>query len=181
MKRFLIVVIALVLAGGWYAFRPERLFVNQRVDEPLPAATANENPDAMSAMTESDAMTSKGDGMSAEPRVVATGMFHSGTHETAGTATIHEYADGHRVLRLTGFHTSNGPDVQVLLVAASDARDNTTVTRSGYIRLAGLKGNIGDQNYDVPVGADLSKYRAVTIWCRRFAVNFGTAPLVAHS
>jgi hypothetical protein len=118
---------------------------------------------------------------SAEPRAIAAGMFHSGAHETAGTATIHEYADGRRFLRLTGFHTSNGPDVQVLLVATTDARDNETVTKSGYVRLAGLKGNIGDQNYDLPAGIDLSKYRAVTIWCRRFAVNFGTAPLTARS
>jgi hypothetical protein len=42
-----------------------------------------------------------------------------------------------------------------------------------------MKGNIGDQNYDVPADADLQKYAAVTIWCARFSVNFGTAPLVA--
>jgi hypothetical protein len=40
-----------------------------------------------------------------------------------------------------------------------------------------LKGNIGDQNYELPANADLAKYRAVTIWCKRFSVNFGTAPL----
>ena len=166
MKKLLIAVVALAAIGtGWYAFRPERLFVNQTVNEsPEPVAGSN----AMSAATEMTA---------AEPREVASGTFHSGAHETAGMATIHEYADGRRVLRLTGFHTSNGPDVQVLLVAASDATDNATVTKNGFIRVAGLKGNIGDQNYDVPAGVDLSKYRAVTIWCRRFGVNFGTAPL----
>jgi len=40
-----------------------------------------------------------------------------------------------------------------------------------------LKGNMGDQNYDLPEGVDLNKYRAVTIWCNRFSVNFATAPL----
>jgi len=40
-----------------------------------------------------------------------------------------------------------------------------------------LKGNKGDQNYVLPASADLGKYRAVTIWCARFGVNFGTAPL----
>ena len=40
-----------------------------------------------------------------------------------------------------------------------------------------LKGNVGDQNYDLPAGVDLTVYRSVTIWCRRFSVNFGTAPL----
>ena len=28
-----------------------------------------------------------------------------------------------------------------------------------------------------PADVDLAKYRAVTIWCRRFGVNFATAPL----
>jgi len=67
--------------------------------------------------------------------------------------------------------------VHVYLVAAEDARDGDAVTRSGFIELGSLKGNIGDQNYDLPSGVDLTKYRAVTIWCRRFAVNFATAPL----
>jgi hypothetical protein len=42
-----------------------------------------------------------------------------------------------------------------------------------------MKGNQGDQNYEVPETVDLAKYRAVTIWCRRFGVNFATAPLTA--
>jgi hypothetical protein len=52
------------------------------------------------------------------------------------------------------------------------------VTKAGFIRIADLKGNMGDQNYDLPANVDLSKYRAVTIWCRRFGVNFATAPLM---
>jgi len=62
-------------------------------------------------------------------------------------------------------------------VAANDANDNDTVTKSGFIHVGALKGNIGDQNYELPDGVDLGKYKAVTIWCRRFGVNFGTAPL----
>jgi hypothetical protein len=67
--------------------------------------------------------------------------------------------------------------VQVYLVAAADAGDNETVTRAGFLSLGALKGNVGDQNYDVASDVDLTKYRAVTIWCRRFGVNFATAPL----
>ena len=179
MKKLLITVVAAAaLVAGWYAFRPERLFVNKTVNEGLAPAASNAG--GMNASTQTSAMSAATEAPASEPRVVASGMFHSGSHETAGTATIHEYADGRRVLRLTGFHTSNGPDVQVLLVAAADAKDNATVTNSGFVRVAGLKGNIGDQNYDLPAGVDLSKYRAVTIWCRRFGVNFGTAPLT-HS
>jgi hypothetical protein len=52
------------------------------------------------------------------------------------------------------------------------------VKNAGFVELGSLKGNIGDQNYDVPANVDLNKYRAVTIWCARFGVNFGTAPLM---
>jgi len=145
-----------IAAAAWYAFRPERLFINQRVNEHFPTASAANNQ-------------------------LAAGQFHSGAHETKGTATVFQLADGKKTLRLTNFATSNGPDVHVYLVAASDAKDNDTVTKSDYVDLGSLKGNIGDQNYELPAGADLAKYRAVTIWCKRFSVNFGTAPLLNDS
>jgi hypothetical protein len=100
-------------------------------------------------------------------------------HETKGTATIYRLPNGKRVLRFTEFETSNGPDVQIYLVAASDAQDNASVTSAGFVNLGPMKGNRGDQNYDVPDSVDLTKYRAVTVWCRRFGVNFATAPLAA--
>ena len=112
---------------------------------------------------------------------LASGQFHSGAHETKGTATVFQLADGKKTLRLTDFATSNGPDVHVYLVASDDAKDNDTVTKAGFIDVGTLKGNIGDQNYDLPANADLTKYRAVTIWCKRFSVNFGTAPLMTDS
>lgn len=111
------------------------------------------------------------------PAKLAEGSFHGVAHETKGVAAIYKLADGKQVLRFSGFETSNGPDVQVYLVAAADAKDNETVTKAGFVRIADLKGNMGDQNYDLPAGVDLTKYRAVTIWCRRFGVNFATAPL----
>ncbi len=49
--------------------------------------------------------------------------------------------------------------------------------QAGFIDLGSIKGNVGNQNYEVPADTDLGKYRAVTIWCRRFGVNFATAPL----
>ena len=116
----------------------------------------------------------------ASPEPLATGSFHGVAHKTSGTATIFKLAGGKRVLRLTDFETSNGPDVQVYLVAATDAKDNETVTKAGFVHLGALKGNKGNQNYDVPADVDLEKHRAVTIWCRRFGVNFGTAPLSPH-
>jgi len=154
-NRAKITLLALIIAvgGAWYAFRPERLFINQRVNEQFPTASAANNQ-------------------------LAAGQFHSGAHETKGMATVLQLADGKKTLRLTNFATSNGPDVHVYLVAASDAKDNDAVTKAGFVDLGSLKGNIGDQNYELPANADLAKYRAVTIWCKRFSVNFGTAPLM---
>jgi hypothetical protein len=40
-----------------------------------------------------------------------------------------------------------------------------------------LKGNEGDQNYDIPAGTDLDKFQTVSIYCERFNANFGAAPL----
>ena len=160
-------IVGLVVLGaiGWYLFRPELLFVKTTVNESLPTETA--------AQTE---VASTG----AESGVLLNGQFRSIAHETAGTAAVHELG-GRRILRLTGFSTSNGPDVRVFLVAANDAPDNETVTQAGFVELGKLKGTQGDQNYDIPAGVDLDKYRAVTIWCHRFSVNFGTAPLTPAS
>jgi len=161
-RRVLVAALAVLGGVGWYLFRPELLFVDQQVNEEL-AATA-------SAPT----------GAPAGPVALATGSFHSVAHETRGTATVLD-VDRRRILRLTDFATSNGPDVRVYLVAAPDAADNATVTKAGFVELGKLKGNQGDQNYDVPADLDLTQYRAVTIWCARFGVNFATAPLTPAS
>ena len=154
--KITLLVLIIAGAGAWFAFRPERIFINQRVNEQFPTA-------------------------SAASEQLASGQFHSGAHETKGMATVFQLADGKKTLRLTNFATSNGPDVHVYLVAAQDAKDNDAVTNAGFVDLGSLKGNIGDQNYELPVNADLVKYRAVTIWCKRFSVNFGTAPLMNGS
>jgi hypothetical protein len=168
MKRRTWVIGLVVLGGiGWYLFRPELLFVNKKVNEELAVVPAASATDAAAEAT--------------APAALAAGQFHSVSHETRGTATIHDLGGGHRVLRLTDFATSNGPDVRVYLVAAADANDNETVTKAGFVEVGNLKGNEGDQNYDVPADLDLTKYRAVTIWCRRFGVNFATAPLTPAS
>ena len=114
------------------------------------------------------------------PKQLAAGQFKGYAHETEGTAGIYD-VEGKRVLRLTNFKTSNGPDVHVYLVAATDAKDDATVKNAGFIDLGSMKGNVGDQNYDVSATADLGKYQAVTIWCARFNVNVGTAPMTTSN
>lgn len=111
--------------------------------------------------------------------LVTTGKFKRVTHNTKGTATIYEFANGTRELHLKGFETDMGPALKVFLVAAGDAKDNASVTKAGYLELGALKSRKGDQVYRVPKNIDLWKYRAVTIWCDKFDVNFGTAPLAA--
>jgi hypothetical protein len=162
-KRNIIIAAAVVLGlGAWYAFRPERIFIDKSVNESLAS---------LATVSEADAM----------PMTLARGTFHSNAHETIGDATILSLPDGRRILRLTNFSTSNGPDVRVYLVAASDVTDDETVKQAGFVELGPMKGNKGDQNYDVPADLDLGRYRTVTIWCKRFSVNFGTAPLMNDS
>jgi hypothetical protein len=112
-------------------------------------------------------------------KTLETGIFHGKVHQTSGRATIYKEADGKLVLRLTNFKTSNGPDVHVILVAVKDAEDDANFLKSDTARveLGKLKGNEGDQNYDVPAGTDLTKYQTVSIYCERFNANFGAAPL----
>lgn len=139
-----------VLVVAWALFRPERLFIDQRVNEAAP--------DSASAQT------------------LLSGSFTSDAHETKGTAEIIAI-DGKKVLRLSNFATSNGPDVRVLLVSGTDASTGEVVKRAETIDLGAIKGNIGDQNYVLPDDFDPERFRAVSIWCKRFGVNFGGATL----
>jgi hypothetical protein len=112
-------------------------------------------------------------------KTLETGTFHGKVHSTSGRATIYQQADGKLVLRLTSFKTSNGPDVNVILVAEKDADDDANFLKSGTerVELGSLKGNEGDQNYEIPPNTDLTKYQTVSIYCERFNANFGAAPL----
>jgi hypothetical protein len=112
-------------------------------------------------------------------KTLETGTFHGKVHSTSGRATIYEESDGKLILRLTNFKTSNGPDVHVILIAAKDAEDGANFLKSSTerVELGKLKGNEGDQNYEIPTGTDLSKFQTVSIYCERFNANFGAAPL----
>ena len=110
--------------------------------------------------------------------VLAQGAFRSGEHHTEGTARLLRLPDGRQSLRLADLRTSNGPVLKVWLTAADVDASNGEINDSAHLDLGGLKGNIGSQNYAVPAGADPSRYRAVVIWCARFHVAFGAAPLV---
>ena len=105
------------------------------------------------------------------PVAIKAGAFRSGEHTTTGTATLISLPTGGRVLTLTSFATSPGPDLRVYLVPG----DGSVVDAA--LDLGHLKGNRGDQQYSVPSAANLDRYGAVVVWCRAFSVDFGTAQL----
>lgn len=159
MKRkyvWLIVGLIIVLGIFWSLFRPEKLFIDKHVNESLPQAEIQ--------LTEVKQQSD---------RVIREGHFQNGVHETTGTARIHQLANGKRVLRLSNFATSNGPDVRVILVPTNRLKNNEDVKNYQYIELGKLKGNKGDQNYEIPEGIDVSEYGSVSVWCKRFNENFG--------
>lgn len=103
---------------------------------------------------------------------VAEGAFFSIAHSTEGTARIVETGGG-TVLTLTGFRTDPGPDLYVYVAPGRTSGEAV----DGATRLARLKGNVGNQQYELPAGLDLRGGATVTIWCRAFSVPFGAAQL----
>ena len=106
--------------------------------------------------------------------LIAEGGFEGLAHPGSGTATTIRRPDGRAVLTFTDFEVSNGPDLRVYLVAG-EARDESEV--DDYEDLGELKGNAGDQQYELPAGIDLDRYETVVVWCRAFSVAFARAPL----
>jgi len=92
-----------------------------------------------------------------------------GFHKAVGIAKVINIADGRTFLRLENLKITNGPDLYVYLSVGKDALD--------IVNLGRLKGNIGNQNYEIPAGTDLSKYNTALIWCKAFSTLFGSAKL----
>lgn len=157
----LAVVLAAVLA---WLFQPWQLFTVTEVREALPTASTTPSPVPSSVPS--------------GPVELARGTFVTYEHETTGVARLLRLPDASLTVRFEGLRTSNGPDVRVWLsdreaTAAAGAGDGT------WLELGPLKGNRGDLNYPVPQGVDVERFRSVVIWCKRFSVAFGAAPLAA--
>jgi hypothetical protein len=108
--------------------------------------------------------------------LLRSGSFEGVRHGGSGTARVIRLGRGGRVLTLTDFDVARGPDLRVRL-AAGPARTEDDV--GDVVDLGGLKGNVGEQQYEVPSRADLDRYSTVIIWCRAFSVLFARAPLTA--
>lgn len=181
-RNIILAVIALVVLAGLIAlpiFQPWKLFVDRTVDEALPGAAPAATGSPLATGT--PGATTQPPAPS-EPVTLATGAFFDQEHATSGTATIYRLGDGRRILRLTDFETSDGPDVQVWLTdqnVPAGSEGWYVFDDGAYTNLGPLKGNIGDQNYEIPDEVDLATVRSVSIWCARFSVSFGAAELSA--
>ena len=110
---------------------------------------------------------------------VASGSFRDAdsSHKGSGNVQVLRTEGGAGLVRLTEFQVTNGPDLEVWLVANPDPQTSQDVKTSEWVSLGQLKGNIGDQTYNVPVDVDLSDYGSVVIWCEQFGVLFSPASL----
>jgi hypothetical protein len=118
------------------------------------------------------------DGEPSEPQnvLLRSGRFESVRHSATGKAQAIELAEGGRVLTLTDFDVDNGPDLRVYLVAGPATAEEEV---DDLVELGGLKGNRGNQQYEIPGDVDVNRYSTVVIWCRAFSVLFARAPLQA--
>lgn len=119
-------------------------------------------------------------GMVESPVVLAQGAFITHEHSTTGSVKILKYADGSRTLRIENLITSDGPKLEVWLTDAPviEGIDGWRVFDDGkFISLGALKGNLGSQNYAIPLSVKLDDFSSVSIWCERFSVSFGAAAL----
>lgn len=185
MKRRLLVVgaavAAVLLVFGAFWFEPWRLFTERTVDEAIPSVEPGPPPaDGSEGTTTSN--EGGADAPPAEPKVLLTGELITHEHETSGSVLVLELADGSRLLRIEDLETSDGPDVHVWLSDAEveDSQDGWFVFDDGaYHDLGEIKGNRGNQNYELPADLDLEQFASVSLWCDRFNVSFGAAELAA--
>lgn len=155
-KKLIIgVVLASLIPAVVYTASP--LFFNITIDEEIP-------------MTKTDTLeTQNAEPM--QPIALALGSFvgvGDGIHNAEGTAKVLSL-DTAQFLRLEDFKATNGPDLHVYLATDEKATD--------YVDLGSLKANIGNQNYQIPKGTNLSKYDTALVWCKQFSVLFGHANL----
>ena len=152
--------VAVAVAAG--AYLGSSTFIDDVVDEPVATAAAP--------------AAAEPDRAAAPPRNVRlrAGRFEAVRHPAAGTATAIRLARGGRVLTLTDFDVDNGPDLRVYLVAGPARSEGEGDVCDD---LGALKGNRGDQQYEIPDGVDVGRYATAVIWCRAFSVLFARAPL----
>ena len=184
------VIGGLLAAGAVVAalvFQPWLLFIDVRVQDEIPSAapaaapSATPGPEASSPPSARDTPPPSAPLAPAGPVELSRGTLISHEHETTGTVRVIQHPDGSRQLAIEDLDTTNGPDVHVWLSAGPVVEGfDGWFTAGGhpYVDLGMIKGNQGDQLYDIPVDVDLAAYPTVDLWCVQFSVSFGAAALV---
>ena len=145
----------ILVAGSIFVvvwFEPHKLFIEETVNEAIPSVeSAPSDAAPVDGASNPEKATNEG---AANPRILAGGEFQSLEHETTGEAQVLELSDGTQFLRFEDLSTSNGPDLRVYL-SEVPASDDWYAYGERYLDLGDLKGNRGDQNYEIPAGTDL--------------------------
>jgi hypothetical protein len=185
-----------MMAQAIESMTPEmRAEVAETMAEAVPGMTPEMVAEAMESMTP-EMMTGVMQNMSPEmmaqmavmmpemmapagPVAVKQGTFRDADsfHKGEGSATLYTLPDGSHVLRFEDFRVTNGPDLRVLLASHPDPMSRGNVHSGEYVELAKLKGNIGNQNYEIPADIDLGNQNSVIIYCMPFHVIFSVASL----
>jgi hypothetical protein len=117
---------------------------------------------------------------SAGREVVAKGTFihedpSDSVHYGKGSVTV--YKD---LVRLgADFEVGPGPKFHVYLVPDETVTPSSKVGRSMFVDLGRLRAFKGSQNYKLPGGVNLAKFKNVVIWCEQFGVLISPAKLMA--
>jgi hypothetical protein len=191
-----IIVVAIAIPVGVYTFSP--LFINRTINEPLPSDAVQQyqkfiSIDQQHRINAAKSMDEKQKNMimraaaqinrtvneqadnliqNKQQQKIITSAFigaGDGFHNTEGVAKVIPLQDGGSILRLENFRSTNGPNVHVYMSTNKDATD--------FADLGRLKANNGNQNYNIPIGIIVAKYKYVLIWCKDFSVLFGSAQL----
>lgn len=119
---------------------------------------------------------------SPQPVMLASGQFGGadGFHKGEGKVLVVQLPDGKRFVRFENFKVTNGPDLYVYLSGHPAPRNSGQLHEGSVLEVARLKGNVGNQNYPLPAGTEISKFRSVVIYCKQFGVIFSTAELAPN-
>ncbi|MEM6910345.1 MAG: DM13 domain-containing protein [Verrucomicrobiota bacterium] len=116
-----------------------------------------------------------------QPVLLGSGSFVKGdsTYSISGKAYLSRF-QGVTSLTLVDFEVTNGPDL-FLYGVKTDSTENSVVKKAvsegQFVRLGRLKGNRGNQTYELEGELDPAEYPVLSIWCQRFSRNFGVVSL----
>ena len=98
-------------------------------------------------------------------------------HWANGTGALYR-SDRMIVIRFDdNFRAGPGPNYWIYLNTVPVGEAVAFKSDSGRVKVAPLKSFSGGQNYAVPDGLDIARFRTVTIWCESFSVYIGSAAL----